>query len=124
MNFFKSISENSPKVVIASCILTPIVVLAAAMTLWHFYILLFDCHTIYAQQYSEKEFDQVKIGASVDHVKSTLGAPIRITGYRDEEQDLWWYSKPGSNAGHYQVRCLVIGKRNNFVVRKLAFIDD
>ena len=87
-----------------------------------FYVATFDCDTVFSKQYTELAFCRVRVGTSADQVQHLLGEPLFVQDYING-QKLWFYSKPGGNAGHYQVKAVVMSS-NSIVTRKMSFLDD
>lgn len=98
--------------VLVAVLVAPVAILDGPMGI--FGVLLFQPDTEYSNGYSDWKFLKLKQGMSASEVQALLGAPLRVTEFPKEHEQVWFYSRSPHDT-HY--RCRVVEFRDSVVAK-------
>jgi SmpA / OmlA family len=62
--------------------------------------------TVYSKGYSESSFKSLKVGMTTQQVEAVMGSPLSKGTWYTPDQEMWQYSKQGSDEAVYYFRAL------------------
>lgn len=82
-----------------------------------------DEGTIWAENFSEENFDRIKTGMTSNEVLSLLGEPLNSLE-RCEAECYWYYTKQDAGTSDFDQRLVVLNQSKKVIeIRKGFFID-